>query len=196
MAAGTVQRHPGFTTKGKRDKRLPLAGPLREILMMDGGENGLLYVRRPVTEGSERPPLSGCSLQELGNELRRRVKASAVNSAAGRQRLRDEVLRDAGATGYDRIDAEFRGVAHGLGWAKQATLKDFRHLFLTSMMNARMADPYRQYLAGQAQSTAPVMSYTHLNQVREQYERAVLQEWGPLVEALEGRIAELGLRRR
>lgn len=185
----------GYTTKGKRDKRLPLTGPLREILMMDGGETGLLYLRRRVAEGSEIPPLAGRSLEEVGDELRRRLQAGAVISAAKRQRLRDEVLHDAGATNYDRIDAEFRGVVREFHWGKQATLKDFRHLFLTSLANAGLAEPYRQYLAGQAQSTAPVMNYTHLNQVREQYERAVRQEWAPLVEALEARIAALGLRR-
>ena len=93
---------------------------------------------------------------------------------------------------YDRINAEFRMVSSLLSWPRQATLKDFRHLFLTNLSNAGMAEPYRQYLAGQAPSAAPVMNYTHLNQVRLQFMRAMEQESPKLLIVLEERIAELG----
>jgi hypothetical protein len=43
-----------------------------------------------------------------------------------------------------------------LRWPKEATLKDLRHLFLTTLSNAGLSDPYRQYLAGQAQSVAAI----------------------------------------
>jgi len=70
-------------------------------------------------------------------------------------------------------------------------LKDLRHLFLTTLSNAGLSEPYRQYLAGQAMSNAPVMSYTHLDQVREQYIKAIDAQWPALITALERRIVEL-----
>ena len=74
---------------------------------------------------------------------------------------------------------------------KSATLKDLRHLFLTSMNNAGMSDSYRQYFAAQAQTQAAVSRYTHLDALREQYLPAVHKQFAPVLEVLERRTRTL-----
>ena len=61
-------------------------------------------------------------------------------------------------------------IAGALGWPKQATLKDLRHLFATSMANAGMPEPTRQYLLGHSSGRAAIHVYTHINHLPEQYE--------------------------
>lgn len=175
----------GYTTKGKRDKRLPLLEPLRQLL--GAPRPGLLFLRRSVAEGKERPPLLGSSLAQLEAEFQKRVRQSPGASAVDRQKVRDKVLKEAGATSYDRIEAEFQSLARRLDWPSTATLKDLRHLFATTMAAAGMPEPYRQYLMGHATTTAVIGIYTHLNRLREQYVLAVDREWRPLVERIERR---------
>ena len=153
----------------------------------------MLFRSRSVAESTELPPpLLGAPLADLTLELRRRIAADGTAiTRARQQQLRDEVLRDAGGTNYDRIEDEFRALAAGLRWPRQSTLKDFRHLFLTALSNAGIGDAYRQYFAGQALSGAPVTRYTHLNQLREQFERALQREFPSLLNALVRRLREL-----
>ena len=124
--------------------------------------------------------------------LARASPGGGAASAADRHRLRDALLREAGATRYDLVEGEFRALAGRLGWPEAATLKDLRHLFGTGLANAGMPEPYRQYLMGHAPSSAAVTAYTHLNQVREQYLLAVEREWGPLVAVLAARASAAG----
>lgn len=175
-----------YTTKGKRDKRLPLFEPLASLL--GSPKPGLLFVRRAVHERREAPPLLGNSLAELTSVVRRRLKESGPLDAARRQKLRDGVLADAGATTYDRIQDEFNALSRRLAWPAAATLKDLRHLFATAMAAAGMAEPYRQYLMGHATTTAAIGVYTHLNRIKEQYLEAVGKELEPLVEVLRRRL--------
>jgi len=67
----------------------------------------------------------------------------------------------------------------------QATLKDFRHLFNTSMQNAGMPEFYRRYLLGQSPGRSALVNYTHLNDLRNQYERAVNTAYRPLLITLD-----------
>ncbi|NES72849.1 MAG: hypothetical protein F6K24_50470, partial [Okeania sp. SIO2D1] len=69
-------------------------------------------------------------------------------------------------------------------WPAAATLKDFRHLFATEMQNAGMPEHYRRYLMGHSPGRSAVLNYSHLNEVREQYERAVDLRLRPIVEAI------------
>lgn len=187
-----------YTTEGKRAKRLPLFEPLATLLRgaatagVDASPApvGLLFLRRDVAVGAERAPLVGAPLPRLAAELSRRVAAETRTcDAVRRHRLRDAVLRDAGGTNYDRIEAEFRGLAARLGWPRCATLKDLRHLFSTALSNAGIPEPYRQFLMGHAPSGAVISRYTHLNQVREHYLSALGREFAPVVEVLESRSA-------
>jgi hypothetical protein len=180
-----------YTTKGKRDKRLPLIEPIQWLLNADGKSLGLLYHRRFVGAGTAKPPLLGLSLEQLSSKFQERLRSQGVASAASRQRLRDQLLHDAGGIDYDRSEGEFRRLAQALGWPRKTTLKDLRHLFLTTLSNSGLAEPYRQFLAGHAPSQAPVMHYTHLNQMREQYLKAINQEWPVLLDILQSRVADL-----
>jgi hypothetical protein len=182
----------GYSTKGRRDKRFPLIDDLQpywEELQRDRA-GGLLYERRGVLDGSQRAPLRGASLAEVATEYRRRCLAKPDGSAE-RQRLRDAVLREAGALTYDQVEGEFKALARGLRWPTGATLKDLRHLFATTMNNASMPEAYRRYLMGQAPGKAAVVAYTHLNELRRHYTEAVHREWQPLVEAILHRLSDL-----
>jgi integrase len=177
----------GYSTKGKRDKRLPLIGPLTTVLALRPQQQGLLYVRRNLVNASTAAPLLGASLNRIIQELKSRFDGQ-VATPVMRHQLRDQILKEAGGITYDQIEGEFRSIAGKLRWPASATLKDFRHLFATSLANAGMPEPYRQYLMGHATSSAVIGTYTHLNKLREHYEQAVEKEWPGLVEVLVRRV--------
>src|SRR5262249_17930538 len=114
----------GYRTKGGRDKRFPLLDGLQPLwdLLRAGGGHGLLYLRRRVLAGEEPAPRRGASLAELTVEFQRRCAAGKVSGAAGRQRLRDAVLHEAGDLSYDHIQGEFASLARRLAWPVRATL--------------------------------------------------------------------------
>jgi integrase len=183
-----------YLTKGRQDKTFPLLAPLRTLLIADrpaDERGGLLFLRRSVLSGTEQAPLRGRSLQALVREYQRRVQALGTPTARDRDRLRDQVLKEAGALNYDRIEHEFRAVADRLKWPKQATMKDFRHGFATGLSNAGVPEPYRKYLMGQSAERAAISRYTHLNQVREQYLKAVDSQWSALLRIVTDRLGEL-----
>jgi hypothetical protein len=183
-------------TKGKRPKRFPLLEELKPLweLLTSGRRTGLLYVRRSVDAGRERPPLLGRSLPELIQEYRRRCVRPQAVSALEKQPLRDSVLHDAGGLTYDHVEAEFTRLARRLRWPAAATAKDLRHLFATSMHDAGLPEAYRRYLMGQAPSGAAVTAYTHLNELARHYAGAVRREWQPLVEAILRRLSVISSR--
>jgi hypothetical protein len=182
----------GYHTKGRRDKRFPLVPCLQPFWgeLRRGAVQGLLYERRAVAEGRETAPWRGAALAELVTEFQRRCGAARCLDAAGRQRLRDEVLREAGGLAYDHVEAEFRRVSLALAWPAAATLKDLRHLFATTMANASMPEGYRRYLMGQSPGRAAVVAYTHLNELKRHYTDAVQREWAPLIEAVNCKVEE------
>jgi integrase len=185
----------GYVTKGRRDKRFPLAGALSAVLAAGRPASmpGLLFLRRGVIEGRERPPLLGWDLRGLVDEYRRRSARARSLGAAGRTRLRDDVLRDAGGIRYDHLQGEFAGLSRTLTWPASATPKDFRHLFATGLENAGVPEHYRRYMMGHAPGRAAITAYTHLNRLSENYESALRGEWAPLADALARRAAEVGL---
>ncbi len=186
-----------YLTKGKRGKELPLIEPIRRILLPDGDptRTGLLYRRRAVEEGRMQPPMWSASLESVIAEFQRRCSEAGAPSVPQRLSMCDQVMKDAGALGYKNVQVEFAKLARRLKWSREATLKDFRHAFATAMMNAGMPEPYRQFLMGHAQGKAAIVNYSHLNQIRAQYEAAVRCEWQELIGALAGRAGELGLLR-
>jgi hypothetical protein len=122
-------------TKGLQNKRLPLLPALTALLKPQA--TGLLYLRRAVAEGRERPKLQGASLQQVIEECSRRWQGTS--SVGERLRIRRAVLDDVGALTYKQIQGEFTGLAQRLHWPAAATLKDLRHLFATCMASRRAA---------------------------------------------------------
>ena len=184
-----------YLTKGKRTKELPLIDPVGAILISssDDRRRGLLYQKREAMRDGYSAPVWSASLDALVTEFERRcVKAGSIGSSQ-RLRLRDQIMKEAGALTYDDIDKPFRRIARALNWPKKATLKDFRHLFSTTMENAGMPEFYRRYLMGHSPGRSAIVNYTHLNKLPEQYEEAVRREWRDLVDALWARAKELEL---
>ena len=189
-----VTCHPqvGFLTKGKRDKRFPIPPSLRQILMPAGARReGLLFTRREAGLGPRNAPLYGASLADLSAEFQRRCRLRATSSAAARQTIRDEIIRAAGGVGYDAIEHEFQGLARRLGWPREATLKDLRHHFATALENSGVPEFYRRYLLGHTLGKTPIVTYTHLNQLQSQFQKALDQDLAPIVAAVERRAREL-----
>jgi integrase len=178
-----------YATKGRRDKRFPLVGTVGAVL--DGlsrcRPRGPLFLRRAVIEGRQGAPFKDQSLAQLVQEFQRRCAASRDLTAAKRIGIRDAVLHEAGGMSYDDIEFEFRRVARKLNWPAKATLKDLRHLFATAMADAGMPEHYRRYLMGHAPGKDAIYHYTHLDQLREQFEAAVMKEFAPVTAVLEQR---------
>jgi integrase len=184
-----------YQTKGRREKRLPVLPCITALLHppSQSAAAGFLYVRRGVIAGVEKPRLAGASLGDLVQEFRRRCAAPKVCTAADRRRVRDGVLHDAGGITYDHIVTEFNKVAPALGWPRSATIKDFRHLFATCLENAGVPEHYRKFLMGQSPGRAAIVTYTHLNEVRQRFRDAVEKTLAPLVEAIGRRARDLGI---
>ena len=175
-----------YVTKGRRDKRLPLLESIADLLGAGHNQHGLIYVRR-TREGGAPAPLLGASLVELVDEYARRLQRSRATTAGDRLRIRDVVLRDAGALSYETIAGEFRRLVRQLGWSRDATLKDFRHLFATAMTNGRMLEHERRYLMGHAPGKGAIAAYTHMNRLQQHYRNAAFQEMAPILRILESR---------
>jgi len=186
-----------YTTKGKRNKTLPMMDVSRALLLppIDAGLAGPLFLRRRVLSGQEGAPLSTASRAETAAEFSRRCVVAGAEHMKDRLRVRAQVMRDAGAITYKTVEREFQKVARKLNWPREATAKDFRHHFATSMENGGVPEHYRKYLMGHSRGSAAIVRYTHLNEVRARYDAAVEREWPELVAALERRVDELGLTR-
>ena len=182
-----------YLPKGRREKRLPLIPCVQRLLESreDHSGNGLLYLRRSAIQGRDDVPLIAYSADELAAEFHAQCSGKGVRTARGRRRLRDRLFKEAGAITYENVAAEFRKLARRLNWSADATLKDFRHLFATAMENGSMPEHYRKYLMGQSVGRAPVVTYTHLNQVRQRYEEAVERSFQPPVLAIQRRYEEI-----
>jgi hypothetical protein len=184
-----------YTTKGRRDKRFPLASPIAELItpMLLDRRQGLLFIRRGIAGPNEVHPMVGASLEATTIAFNDRCALERVAAAAHREKVRNRILRLAGGLTYDAIDAEFQSVRRDLHWPAQATLKDFRHLFSTCLQNAGTPEFYRRYLMGQSPGKAAIVTYSHLNELRKRYEEAVHREMRPLADAILIRVRELGL---
>lgn len=181
-----------YLTKGQRDKRFPLVPSIQDLLnKVSGNRNGLLFTRRAAVRVCRQTPLYGASLATLAEEFRRRCSIGGTPSAVERQRIRERILRDAGGLNYDQIEHEFHAIAGALKWPRAATLKDFRHLFSTCLENAGVPEFYRRYFMGQSPGKAPIVTYTHLNELQGQFAKAVLNGLAPLVTAIADRAAVL-----
>ena len=174
-----------YLTKGRRDKRFPwtfeLAG-FRDLLL---GEplRGLLYKRGDYFGRCERPAVAD-DLAGLAETYRIRLAAEGHVSQRTRLTIRRGVFRDAGALTYDDIRRLFERIAAKLGWSERATLKDFRHLFATTLSDANISESYRKYLLGHAPGREASVAYTHLHRLREQFATVLRSHFAPVLEAL------------
>ena len=186
-------RELDYYTKGRRKKRLPIIAGMDALLRPATASqfSGLLYLRRGVDVDPITAPLVGAPLKVLVAEFQRRCAAAKIRTAAERRRVRDQLLREAGSLTYDHIVTEFGQVARDLGWPRSATIKDFRHLFATGLENAGIPEHYRKFLMGQSPGRAAIVTYTHLNEIRQRLDEAVQRQFQPLVDALRRRTAEL-----
>jgi integrase len=184
----------GYRSKGKRHKRFPLFEPLTTLLKRTATRSGPLYLRRAVVEGREEPSLLGIPLERFAQHYA--VRSMRASGAAQRRDVRDQLLIEAGGVDYDRIEGEFQVLSRKLKWPTAATMKDLRHLFATSLANAGMPEHYRQYLMGQAPTSAPIGRYTHLNELPAQFLNAARQAFAPLTDAINNRLAEIAAASR
>lgn len=174
-----------YLTKGHRDKSLPLLPEVRQLLAGDDATaNGLVFNRRGIAKGKLNLPLVGYSLQDLTTAYRYRVRQLKIADAAGREKVLDAVLKDAGGLTYKRIEGEFKRVAKKLGWPEQATMKDFRHLFNTTMANAGLSLEERAYLMGQAPTKHINLAYLHYNALVEKYKAAANEHYAGVLDML------------
>jgi integrase len=184
-----------YFTKGRRAKRLPIIPTLGNLLRAGTGDSssGLLYLRRGIATATKSAPLAGASFKTLVAEFQRRCDVATVRTIADRYRARDQLLRDAGGITYDHIVGEFSRIIRRLGWPTSATIKDFRHLVATCLENGGMPEHYRRFILGQSPGRAAIVTYTHLNEVRQKFTAAVQQTLGPIVDAIDRRAQDLGL---
>lgn len=178
----------GYSTKGLRDKRFPVEPWLADLLDHDHAEveSCMLFPAR----NQPKDRFHVANVTELSNEYRRRVKQTGngdANSTAALKRL----VREAGGTDYDKIEHEYHSIAAELGWPTKATLKDLRHLFSTSLENAGVPTFYRRYLMGQSPGRSALVTYTHIDKLREQYAKASESTLKPIIEAIVERHREL-----
>lgn len=189
-----IANHPelSYQTKGRRDKQFPAIECLRAIWPQPReDQRGLLFHRRRH-QHQVAVPLSKAALVETFNH---EAEKEVTFSAAAQRRNRDRVMNRAGRLSYDDVEAEFGELSKRLKWPKRATLKDFRHLFATSLENAGVPESYRRFLMGHSPGRAAIVSYTHLNKLKLHYMRAIDTELGPLVAAIQRRAVEIELPR-
>ena len=185
-----------YFTKGRRDKRLPMIpclGTLLRTTTVDPPPAGLIYLRRGGMAETSSTPLVGASLKTLATEFQRRCAATGVRTATDRHQVRDQLLHEARAINYDHIVGEFTKIAGSLRWPRSATVKDFRHLFATCLENAGMPEHYRKYLMGQSPGRAAIVTYTHLNEIRQRFDEAVRKTLHPVIDVIIRRAAEVGI---
>ncbi len=173
----------GYQTKGRRDKRVSILSAVEGLWFPQHSATGQgLLFRRRQSVGTDTS--SYLDVVETYRDL-----ISNVTSAAERQRIRNGLHRELGGVDYDTLEREFRAMAKRLGWPRTATLKGFRHLFATALENAGMPEFYRRYLMAHSTGRSAITTYTHLNQLRQQYERAVTAELSEVLAVLRSHAA-------
>ncbi|MCC7087078.1 MAG: hypothetical protein IT427_18920 [Pirellulales bacterium] len=147
-----------YLTKGQREKRFPLVPIVQQLCQGDTNQGlGLVY-ERTLRAGQKRFAWGGTSLAELAAEFQLRCTAKSAAGAVTRQRIRDELLAEAGQVAYDDLEGMFRRLAQRLGWPRKTTLKDFRHLFSTCLEDAGVPEFYRKFLMGHSFGRAPIVT--------------------------------------
>lgn len=177
-----VRCHPELDhlTKGLRDKKFPLG---RVLPHLSGPTEGtaLWLPRRSFT------PAAGVTLdsQGLQAEFHQRLAKASQSGALSRRQVRNQLLREVGASDYDRVEQEFQQIARTLNWPRQATLKGFRHLFATALENSGCPESYRRYFLGHSPGKSAIVTYTHLDQLERHFGRLLDGEFAPIMAVLE-----------
>ena len=182
-----VRCHPELDhlTKGRRDKKFPLGATLRSVI--GPPVHSVLWLpRRDFVPPAELPP----DTPGLVAEFQRRLAEVPQICAVNRRQIRDQLLREAGALDYDRIEGEFRQLATRLNWPRTATLKGFRHLFATALENSGCPESYRRYFLGHSPGRSAIVTYTHLDQLERHYRRLLDGEFLPIMKVLESSVGD------
>ncbi|MBL8823454.1 MAG: site-specific integrase [Planctomycetia bacterium] len=176
-----------YQTKGKREKRFPLVPELATfwLLLHGPSQEGLLFIKPTHKWECIESSNSSIALQTVVQQFVTKMKKAGDSRAATQLGIRTEVFRAAGGIDYDFIEDEFKKIARRLNWPRRATLKDFRHLFCTTLNNSGMPEVYRRYLMGHALGKGAILNYTHLDELQRHYRKALLSEWGTLLETIE-----------
>lgn len=178
-----------YSTKGKRDKQFPMLECLRRFWepRSAGLRDGLMFhARKKALRKLPMPSKESLTMQF-------QEQRSHAETAAKLRTLRNRLLASAGQLTYDPIRLEFGKLARRLSWPRVATVKDFRHLFATSLENAGVPESYRRFFMGHAPGREAIVNYTHLNRIREHFLNAIEREYKPVVAAIEQRSIELGM---
>lgn len=189
-----ILNHPelNYYTKGRRDKQFPIVSGVQAAWGSATAANSpLLFQNRPCL--ARGAAIANASYQDLALALQGRRSQTKDLSARQERRLRDGLLKEAGQLTYDHVHGEFDQLAAKLGWPPKATLKDFRHLFSTSLENAGVPESYRKFFMGHSPGRQAIVTYTHLNKLRQHFEAALDAELRPLSDAVTQRAFELGL---
>lgn len=178
-----------YQTKGKREKRFPLIPELATFwrLLHGPSQEGLLFIKPTHKWEYIESNNSSNALQTVVQQFGTKMKKAGDSRAATQLGIRTEVFRAAGGIDYDFIEDEFKKIARRLNWPRKATLKDFRHLFCTTLNNSGIPEVYRRYLMGHTLGKGAILNYTHLDELQRHYRKALLSEWGTLLETIERR---------
>jgi hypothetical protein len=182
-----------YTTKGRREKRFPLVAACLPIWTFLRGtrKQGLLLQRETVVSGKEKALLGDLSLPRLIESYQQGCQRSDHSDRIKRRLFRNVLLRQAGAITYETTEGHFNGIARRLGWPEKATLKDFRHLFATTLASSGMPECYRRYLMGHAPGRDAIVAYTHLSDLSNQFNKFCHGSWKPLLDAVNSRLNAL-----
>ena len=174
-----------YFTKGRRGKRFPWTPELEGLRerLRGGDRGGLLYLRGDFAN-SGKQGLESHSLAELSEEYHRRLAATDQGGHREHLKIRNTLFRETGGLNYDDIGRMFHRVTEKLGWSAMTTLKDFRHLFATTLSDANISESYRKYLLGHAPGREASVAYTHLHRLREQFTGVLRTEFVPVLRVL------------
>lgn len=143
----------GWQVKTRRDRTLPLAPPLKEILqrMIAGRKHGTLFVRPRFT--STKMPTWATDARHARTELQRRQveREVALERSLDRREMAALVPRlwlDMGMVKPDFIRTCLMRLSSRTKVAELATPKTFRHLFATTLQEGRVDPLVRNELLG------------------------------------------------
>ena len=77
--------------------------------------------------------------------------------------------------------------------ASRGRSRIFGHLVATCMENAGMPEHYRKFLLGQSPGRAAIVTYTHLNEIRQRFEETIEKSLQPLIDAIDRRTKYLSV---
>jgi len=189
-----IQRHPKllYSPKSNGSREAPLLPILERILLHRPQSDESAFVFRRKRAAST--PSWAATKRTIIVEFNSRCSCASAATMETRIKIRDEMMREAGALTPRAIESQFRQVHKLLGWPPEATLHKYRHLFQSTMHNAGVPEKDCQLLLGHARGNSVTNCYTHVSRqdLRTHYENAIAKRWSLLLATVEKRAIELG----